>query len=136
MGTWGTAPFDNDDAMDFFGEIEDFPPEALLSRLRATLTATAERPGHIEVSEANVAVAAAALVAAGRSRLARAWEPAVDGWLTTKRPRTSADDHALALRALDRVAGPDSEWMELWGRTSSGQDVRDRIDDLRKILCS
>ncbi|MGH3328675.1 MAG: DUF4259 domain-containing protein [Streptomycetales bacterium] len=136
MGTWGTAPFDNDDALDFFGEIEDFPPEALLARLRATLTATVERPGHIEVGEANVAVAAAALVAAGRSRLARAREPSVDDWLAANRPQTSPDDHALALRALDRVAGPDSEWMELWGQTSSGQAVRDRLEDLRKILSS
>ncbi|MCX9190849.1 hypothetical protein C3Y87_05365 [Carbonactinospora thermoautotrophica] len=136
MGSWGTGPFDNDDAMDFFGELELADPDKAMTRVRDVLVATVERPGCLEVSEANVAVAAAALVAAGRSRFARSGSQVVDEWLSTHRPHASQDDQELAIRALDRVCGTDSEWLELWQTAGKEQDVRACVENLKRILSS
>ncbi len=70
MGTWHVGPFDNDVAMDFFDEIEETPDEQVLKKLSEVLAAVAERPGRVELDEGHLAVAAAGLVAAGRSRSA------------------------------------------------------------------
>jgi hypothetical protein len=134
MGAWGTGPFDNDDAMDFFGEVEDCDGDKVVTRLREALSATSGRPGYLEVSEANVAIAAASLVAAGRSRLARAGHPAVDDWLASRRPETTPGDQELALRALDRVCGPSSEWLDLWQEAGEADSVRTRLSELRAVL--
>ena len=134
MGTWQVGPFDNDDAMDFFDEVEETPDAQVPPKLRETLVAVVERPGQIELAEGHVAVAAACLVAAGRSRAAATGNSSVDAWLSSHRPVVTAEDQRVALAALDRVTGPDSEWMALWATSPSGAAVEDRIATLRQIL--
>ena len=134
MGTWQVGPFDNDDAMDFFDEVEDTPDAQVPPKLRETLVAVVERPGQIELAEGHVAVAAACLVAAGRSRAAATGNSSVDAWLSSHRPAVTAEDQRVALAALDRVTGPDSEWMALWATSPSGAAVEERIATLRQIL--
>lgn len=136
MGTWQIGPFDNDIAMDFFDEIEDTPDEQVSAKLSSVLTAVTERPGRVELDEGHLAVAAAGLVAAGCSRSAATGNPSVDEWLTVHRPATDSDSARLALAALDRVSGPDSEWMDLWATTDSRDAVRKRLDGLRTVLAS
>ena len=138
MGTWQTGPFDNDDAMEFFDEVEETPESEVLPKLRAQLAAIAERPGRVEVSEAAVAVAAAALIAAG-SRAEPIGNPSVDDWLRAHRGAfgaLGADDHALALRALDRVRDPGSEWLQLWSTTPRCEAVEARLETLRTALAT
>ncbi|HXR70844.1 DUF4259 domain-containing protein [Actinocrinis sp.] len=134
MGTWQVGPFDNDDAMDYFDEVEETPDAEVPPKLRETLVAVVERPGQIELAEGHVAVAAACLVAAGRSRAAATGNSSVDAWLSTHRPAVTAEDQRVALAALDRVTGPDSEWMALWSSSPSGAAVEQRIASLRQIL--
>ena len=134
MGTWQVGPFDNDDAMDFFDEVEETPDAQVPPKLRETLVAVVERPGQIELAEGHVAVAAACLVAAGRSRVAATGNSSVDAWLSSHRPVVTAEDQRVALAALDRVTGPDSEWMALWANSPSGAAVEERIASLRQIL--
>lgn len=134
MGTWQIGPFDNDVAMDFFDEIEDTPDPEIPAKLSSVLTAVTERPGRVELAEGHLAVAAAGLVAAGRSRSAATGNPSVDEWLVTHRPATDAACARLALAALDRVGGPDSEWMDLWATTDSKDAVRERLEGLRAVL--
>lgn len=134
MGTWQVGPFDNDDAMDFFDEVEETPDAQVPPKLRETLVAVVERPGQIELAEGHVAVAAACLVAAGRSRVAATGNSSVDAWLSSHRPVVTAEDQRVALAALDRVTGPDSEWMALWATSPSGAAVEERIATLRQIL--
>ena len=62
MGTWQVGPFDNDDAMDFFDEVEETPDADVPPKLRKALVAIVERPGQVELAEGHVAVAAASLV--------------------------------------------------------------------------
>jgi len=134
MGTWQVGPFDNDVAMDFFDEVEETPDAQVPPRLREVLVAVAERPGTVELSEGHVAFAAACLVAAGRSRAAATGNPSVDAWLAAHRPAVTAEDQRVALAALDRVTGPDSEWMALWAASPSEAAVKERIESLRQIL--
>ncbi len=134
MGTWQVGPFDNDDAMDFFDEVEETPDAEVPPKLRETLVAVVERPGQVELAEGHVAVATACLVAAGRSRAAATGNSSVDAWLAAHRPTVTAEDQRVALAALDRVTGPDSEWMALWANSPSGAAVEERIASLRQIL--
>ncbi|HEX4789288.1 MAG TPA: DUF4259 domain-containing protein [Actinospica sp.] len=134
MGTWHVGPFDNDVAMDFFDEIEETPDDQVLEKLSKVLTAVAERPGRVELNEGHLAVAAAGLIAAGRSRSAATGNPSVDEWLGRHRPAVDKAATRIALSALDRVSGPDSEWMDLWATTDQRDAVEQRIEGLRKIL--
>jgi hypothetical protein len=134
MGTWQVGPFDNDVAMDFFDEIEETPDDQVLRKLSSVLSAVAERPGRVELHEGHLAVAAAGLVAAGRPGGAATGNPSVDEWLSLHRPATDQDSARIALAALDRVGGPDSEWMDLWATTDQRSEVEARLDGLRAVL--
>jgi hypothetical protein len=134
MGTWQVGPFDNDVAMDFFDEIEETPDEQVLRKLSSVLAAVAERPGRVELHEGHLAVAAAGLVAAGRSRSGATGNPSVDEWLSLHRPVTDQDSARIALAALERVGGPDSEWMDLWATTNQRTAVEERLSGLRAVL--
>ena len=134
MGTWQVGPFDNDVAMDFFDEIEETPDEQVLKKLSSVRAAVAERPGRVELHEGHLAVAAAGLVAAGRSRSAATGNPSVDEWLSLHRPVTDQDSARIALAALERVGGPDSEWMDLWATTNQRTAVEERLSGLRAVL--
>lgn len=134
MGTWHVGPFDNDVAMDFFDEIEETPDDQVPARLNSVLTAVAERPGRVELAEGHLAVAAAGLVAAGRAPGGATGNPSVDEWLSLHRPVVEPAAARIALAALDRVAGPDSEWMDLWATTDSRKAVQERIAGLRAEL--
>jgi hypothetical protein len=134
MGTWYVGPFDNDVAMDLFDEIEETPDEQVLKKLSSVLSAVAERPGRVELHEGHLAVAAAGLVAAGRSRSASTGNPSVDEWLSLHRPAADLAAVRIALAALDRVGGPDSEWMDLWATTDQRTEVEARLDGLRAEL--
>jgi hypothetical protein len=136
MGTWQVGPFDNDVAMDFFDEIEETPDDEVPAKLSSVLTAVAERPGRVELDEGHLAVAAAGLVAAGRSRSAATGNPSVDEWLTRHRPAVDPASARIALAALDRVSGPDSEWMDLWSATEQCGEVEERLKTLREVLTS
>jgi len=134
MGTWYVGPFDNDVAMEFFDEIEVTPDDLVLSKLSSVLTAVVERPGRVELDEGHLAVAAAGLVAAGRSRSAAIGNPSVDEWLSLHRPDSDQASARIALAALDRVSAPDSEWMSLWATTDQRKAVEERLERLRTVL--
>jgi hypothetical protein len=63
MSRWGHRPFDNDTAADFAGDLDDAPESERIGMLHAALAAVGNRDGHIDASHAEVALAAAALVA-------------------------------------------------------------------------
>lgn len=137
MGAWGTGPFDNDEAMNLFAELEHLKePDRVLERARRVLDAAAGRPGYLEVDEGNQAVAAALLVAAGATPTSSG-SPQVDDWLSsfvTGHSGCTVEDQALALRALERVHGPYSEWSELWARNEHYPAIRAWSEQLRQAL--
>ncbi|HWS38841.1 MAG TPA: DUF4259 domain-containing protein [Actinoplanes sp.] len=115
MGTWDFGPFDNDDAADWSGELQDAGPEQRVALIRRALGEVLHDSGYLDSDPANRAVAAAAVVASlqpGGTALTTSYAPGfLTGGGTLEIP---GDLPALALRALDRVAADDSEWRDLW----------------------
>ncbi|UGT64275.1 DUF4259 domain-containing protein [Nocardia asteroides] len=115
MGAWDFGPFDNDHAGDWSARLHHAEPGDRQALLRDALTEAAETTGYLENDEAAAAVAAAAVVAStlpGGTPLTSAYGPT---FLTEGGTLDIGEGTPeLAVRALERVLGPDSEWVELW----------------------
>lgn len=116
MGTWDVGPFDNDTAADWCGDLDDAAPEQRAALIRDALRRVAEHGGeYLDSDEAVEAIAAAAIVASqlpGGTAISTAYAP--DFLLEGGTVEVSGDVPAIAVRALDRIVGDDSEWRELW----------------------
>ena len=117
MGAWGPGPFENDDAADWVYELlaaDDMAPA------RDALAAATDSESWLEVPEGAQAVAAAAVVAAGFDGQVQGFPEEVVEWLGFY-PRTATmADARLAMDALTRVAGADSELREVWLDAAEG----------------
>ncbi|MEU8239615.1 DUF4259 domain-containing protein [Actinoplanes missouriensis] len=115
MGTWDFGPFDNDSAADWCGDLQDTEPSRRVALIRETLNEVLHEGEYLDSDEGAAAVAAAAVIASqlpGGSPLTSAYAPDfLTGGGSLEIP---TDLPGLALRALDRVAGDDSEWRDLW----------------------
>ncbi|MEU8698564.1 DUF4259 domain-containing protein [Streptomyces sp. NPDC048680] len=129
MGTWDVGPFGNDTAADFSGGLDEAAAGEREGIVRGALTRVIDTVDYLEAPESEVAVAAAALVAAQ-------WpggEPAdpIYGPKELVPDLTGLRD--LAREALDRVMTEPSELMELWA--DSGDDSWDaNVRRLRHVL--
>lgn len=108
MGTWGTGPFDNDEAADFAGDLDDAPPGEREALVRGVLTRTVGATGFLD--EAERAVAATALIAAhcpGGRPVETVYGP------EQPLPVFPEDLRELAARALDRVLAGEAGGLEM-----------------------
>ncbi len=116
MGTWDVGPFDNDTAADWCGDLDDAAPEQRVVLIRDALSRVAEHGDeYLDSDDAVEAIAAAAIVASqlpGGTAIDTAYAP--DFLLEGGIVEMADDIPAIAVRALDRVVGDDSEWRELW----------------------
>jgi hypothetical protein len=106
LGVWGIGPFDNDDAIDFAYELlasDDLTPA------REALSATTDTDGWLEVPEGSRALAAAAVVVAAFSGEVIRLPKEVAAWLEAHADAATLADARLAMDALLRIAGRDSE---------------------------
>ncbi|WP_448318769.1 DUF4259 domain-containing protein [Streptomyces sp. CO7] len=112
MGTWDTGPFDNDTAADFCGDLDDAPLGERAGMVRAALLRTADTGtgDHDDVCFGEVAVAAAALVAAQCPR----GEPVTTAYAPDEPLPDLTGLRGLAAEALERVLTEPSELLELW----------------------
>ncbi|MFI7098152.1 DUF4259 domain-containing protein [Streptomyces sp. NPDC050161] len=131
MGTWGTDPFGGDAAADFAAGLAGLPESRRLFAVRAALAEAAEERRYLEAPEGEVAVAAAALLAAARPGAAPC-APALGPGQAI--PEPSEELAGLAVHALDRVLAPDSELAELWDESDAGQEWRASVAGLRTAL--
>lgn len=133
MGAWDIGHFDNDTAADFGGRVDDAPPEKRADVLRGALTAVADMSPQDYVDDGEVAVAAAALIAAqcpGGEPVTTAYGP------KKPLPPLPADLRPLAVRALDRVAAENSETLELWTDGGAGEEWLAGVAALRAVLAA
>jgi hypothetical protein len=132
MGAWGTGIFENDGSGDFLAELDHTAPADREVFLRESLLAAADAEDYLEVDEGQAAIAAAAVLVA-----ARAGKPVDDGARTIAAADLPAADTALAalaVRALDRVIGPDSEWRELWDDGDDAAEALAAVAEVRAQL--
>ncbi|WP_301174825.1 DUF4259 domain-containing protein [Actinomadura geliboluensis] len=133
MGTWDASPFGNDTAADFAGDLDELALEERPSAIREALEAVTGEAASVASSEGVLAVAAAALVAAqcpGGRPVDSIYGP------EERIPELPADLRPLALKALDRVIGPDSELEQLWDESGGAEEWRAEIARLRLTLSS
>ncbi|MFE7585178.1 DUF4259 domain-containing protein [Streptomyces gardneri] len=132
MGTWDIGPFDNDTAADFSYSVDEAPAEKRAEVLR---TAFQEVIGtgddaFLDSYFAVKAVASAALLAAQ----CPGGDPVTTSYAPKKPlPELPKDLRPLAVAALDRVLGPESELLELW-EESDGEEWKAGIRKLRAVL--
>jgi hypothetical protein len=135
VGTWDTGPFDNDSAADWCGDLDDADPADRLAMIRRALSDAADEVGYLDDRQGVRAVAAAAVVVSQRPGAESLTSPYAPDFLLEGDSVPIPDDVAvLAVRALDRVAGEESEWRELWEDTGEAEDALSVVRDLRTAL--
>jgi hypothetical protein len=116
MGTWDVGPFDNDTAADWCGDLDGAAADQRATLIRNALSRVAEHGDeYLDSDDAVEAIAAAAIVASqvpGGTAIVTAYAP--DFLLEGGTVEVADDVPAIAVRALDRIVGDDSEWRELW----------------------
>jgi hypothetical protein len=118
MGSWGPGPFDNDDALDFVGDLREATPADIRHRFLSVLDVVRTDSG-LELPEVNVALAAAGLVAI-RNGAPEPDETAVTEWLRHAPMNADPELCRMALKAVDRAFDPEvNEWFELWDEAGS-----------------
>lgn len=135
MGAWGTGAFDNDDAADFAGSLNDTAPGERAELIRETLDAAADNDSYLEIDEASAAIAAAAVVASqlpGGPEVDSAYGPEfLAGGGSIELPDDLAE---LALRAIARILSDESEWRELWEESESLDEAIGALEPIRAAL--
>ena len=133
MGAWGDGPFDNDTAADWCGELDHAAPASRHAIIRTALTTAADNRGYLDYDDASPAVAAAAIIASRRSGGEPITSSYAPDFVLAGEPLDLDDDlSALAVAALDRIVGNDSEWRSLWGE--GGATEFPIIERLRSVL--
>lgn len=125
MGTWGTGPFDNDDAADWTYQLT---PDAGVEVVAAALSA-ALAVDWPEAPTAQAAVAAAEVVAAGVGRPGPGMPDEVVAWVAARSGAHWRETAPLAARATQRVLA-NSELRELWGESEDDGDWSAGLIDL------
>jgi hypothetical protein len=107
VGTWGVGSFENDDAMDLMGDVEESGWRVVGGALAST-----EGQGYLEAPSAARAIAASELIAAALGH-SSGRIPQIDVRGATPKLPDLVRLKDSALRALNRIRG-DSELRELW----------------------
>ncbi len=127
MGAWGYLPFENDDALDWLEELEAGGADVV----RKALAKAGDR--YVEAPDGAVALAAAEITSASQGNPLGDLPENVTDWVTAHGPEITAEDVEMALEAVERVAGEQSELAELWDDADE-PEWRESLDDLSERL--
>ena len=127
MGAWGFLPFENDDAMDWLDELDDAGAEIVRTALEV---ADAD---YLEASRGSTAVAAAEIISTSQGNPPGDLPENVTSWVAAHGAELGPEDVELALQAVERVAGDESELAELWDDADE-PEWRESLDDLAQRL--
>ena len=125
MGAIGSGPFENDDALDFLGELAELPARDRGHRVLEALDSVLLSTAYVEAPQMCEAVAGAAAVGASVNPDVAVGERNLPSWLATEPLPT--DDEELrekARQVLRRaVRSQDNEWWTLWDEAGLADDV-------------
>jgi hypothetical protein len=119
VGAWDSGPFDNDEAADFAGQLDEADPNQRIVMIREALQGGADSDDEEALARA---VAAAAVLAATRADIPVDWSYAPK--FDVERLEVPDDLVELAVLALDNVADSDSEYAELFGEAGTLETLR------------
>jgi hypothetical protein len=125
VGTWDTGPFDNDDAADVLGGLQDLNDSLELAvAINNILLTPAELNEVISSRRANESVAAAALVAILANPSAFPALPSAAAWARECNLAPPEDLQSRARSTLVRVlTAASNEWYQLWAEASLIDEV-------------
>jgi Domain of unknown function (DUF4259) len=129
MGTFGVRAFENDGALDWVWELDGSSVEILRIAFAAT------EADYLEAPVAEIAVAAAEVVASAMGRSVQGVPPEVTAWLAINASSLSSSYAEGAIKALDRVTGEHSELQELY-EEAGDEEWQQAIAELRTRLTS
>jgi hypothetical protein len=110
MGAWGDGAFQNDAALDWLATLEAQGVEPLRAALASVAGTSEER--YLDVDDGSIAIAAATVVACARGHApGETNKRAMSAIAATA---VTADDEAMARRAVRRVLGKNSELRSLY----------------------
>lgn len=133
MGAWGVHTFQNDSARDWVYDLEDSQGLTFIEESLDTALAQGE---YLDSEEGSFALAAAETVACliGRPPHQDLLTGPLTEWVKENPPEVTGDVLQKAVRAVDRVATPPSELLELWEQTELFQDWTNSLADLKRRL--
>lgn len=116
MSAWGAGPFENDEALDFLGDIGETGRSVRFGALARPMEHVAHSGDYLEGPDMTEAVAAAAFIGAVLNPVAAADEPDRPEWTAQLAPeQIDTELIELARQALRRALRPhDNELHELW----------------------
>ena len=133
MGAWDTGPFENDDALDWAGDLAESDD---MSVIESALDAVIEcEEDLIEAPDCCNALAAAEVVAALRGKACASIPKEVAAWVKGK-PKPSDGLIQKARDAVAEIGTDQSELLELW-KDAEPEDLQKWlkvIEDLKKRL--
>ncbi|MCX5660604.1 MAG: DUF4259 domain-containing protein [Planctomycetota bacterium] len=131
MGAWGLGPFDNDDALDFIGDLVEADDDSMLAD--ALATASVDEDEYIEAPDGCNAIAAAEVVAAANGKPVKKLPDAARKWLKGK-PKPDAKLLGQARKAMKRILGKESELQQLWEESDNLDAWKDVVEELIQRL--
>ena len=132
MGTWGSGPFDDDNASDWVWELQEASDwDVVETALRGAADVVGD--AYLEAPDGQVAWAAATVVAAADDPSV-AVPAEVRDWLDHHRGERPATTRALALSAIRRVLAPESELVELWAEAGELDEWRGNVEKVAAAL--
>jgi hypothetical protein len=133
MGAWGTGAFENDDALDLPIELDEDATAGVHLEILHSVAETSDSD-YLDGDDGARAVAGAELVAAAAGHPAADLHAGARAWLEARRPKVDEAAAQLALLALRRVMGEESELHALWDETPDAEEWRRRIGHLEARL--
>jgi hypothetical protein len=129
MGTWGSGPFDNDDAGDWTYQLTPDADERVIERALDAVGAN----GDPDATTCQAAIAAAEVVAAGLGHPVLGLPDAVAEWVATHSDLPWRTLAPMAFRSVARIVAG-SELRDLWAESDDDVDWREELQDLQDRL--
>jgi hypothetical protein len=129
MGAWSYGSFDNDDALDWVGELEGAED---LEPISEAFEVVLEADDYLEAPEASMGIAAAEVVAALLGKPAGKLPEEIASWVAGKGPPTTALVKK-AQRVVKRIL-TDSELKELWDESEDSAQWKQEVEGLLQRL--
>lgn len=135
MGAWGVGAFEDDTSLDW---MDDSYAEGGVEAVRAALTTAVATPDDddLDYTAGCAARAAAEIVAIANGRAPGGLDDEDEEAAKEHADAVRADRDLpdLALRAIDRLVGPNSELHDLWTEDPTNSEWLDAIADLKRRL--
>jgi hypothetical protein len=132
MGAWGAGNFENDDALDWLGELEE---TADLSLVEQAILAVLTSDNYVEAGEGCIALAAAEVMAALQDKPVENLPEEVTTWIQTHNVTSDPKLVTDALIVVEKIRNhKESELRELWAEAEELEPWHAVLDDLSSRL--